>query len=121
MSGRDEGGCCWYWRAWTDGSPNSQSHGKHRHSHLYVTQQGDEEINKRFYLLFAIYQEAVAREIGADRFVVSSSKESLEAATNSLDLILNTVSANHDLNLYLPLLVRSDLLIAFVSWFISGG
>ena len=65
-------------------------------------------------MLFAIYQEAVAREIGADRFVVSSSKESLEAATNSLDLILNTVSANHDLNLYLPLLVRSDLSIAFV-------
>ena len=52
-------------------------------------------------------QEAVAREIGADRFVVSSSKESMEAATNSLDLILNTVSANHDINLYLPLLVRS--------------
>ena len=50
-------------------------------------------------------QEAVAREIGADRFVVSSSKESMEAATNSLDLILNTVSANHDINLYLPLLV----------------
>ena len=50
-------------------------------------------------------QEAVAREIGADRFVVSSSKESMEAATNSLDLILNTVSANHDVNLYLPLLV----------------
>ena len=65
-------------------------------------------------MLFVIHQEAVAREIGADRFVVSSSKESLEAATNSLDLILNTVSANHDLNLYLPLLVRSDLLIAFV-------
>ena len=47
----------------------------------------------------------MAREIGADRFVVSSSKESMEAATNSLDLILNTVSANHDVNLYLPLLV----------------
>ena len=50
----------------------------------------------------------VAREIGADRFVVSSSKESMEAATNSLDLIINTVSANHDVNLYLPLLVGYD-------------
>ena len=71
--------------------------------------------------LFLIHQEAVAREIGADSFVVSSSKESMEAATNSLDLILNTVSANHDLNLYLPLLVRSDLLIAAVFWYIPGS
>ena len=32
----------------------------------------------------------------------------MQAATNSLDLILNTVSANHDVNLYLPLLVGYD-------------
>ena len=56
-------------------------------------------------LFIFLIQEAVAREIGADKFVVSSSKESMQAATNSLDLILNTVSANHDVNLYLPLLV----------------
>merc|ERR1719208_192805 len=56
-------------------------------------------------------KEAVAREIGADRFVVSSSKESMEVATNSLDLILNTVSANHDVNLYLPLLASKGVIV----------
>ena len=39
---------------------------------------------------------------------MSTSKESMETAANSLNLIINTVSANHDLNLYLPLLVRYD-------------
>jgi hypothetical protein len=39
------------------------------------------------------------------RFVVSTDAESMTAAANSLDLILNTVSANHDLSHYLPLLV----------------
>ena len=50
-------------------------------------------------------KEAAAREIGADSFVVSTSKESMAAAAGSLDLILNTVSATHDVNTYLPLLV----------------
>ena len=31
----------------------------------------------------------------------------MKAAGMSLDLILNTVSAKHDLNLYLPLLVKT--------------
>ena len=56
-------------------------------------------------------KEAAAKEIGADHFVVSTSPESLSAAADSLDLILNTVSAQHDVNTYLPLLVgKSELL-----------
>ena len=39
------------------------------------------------------------------RFVVSTDPESMTAGANSLDLILNTVSANHDLTHYLSLLV----------------
>ena len=49
-------------------------------------------------------KEAAAKEIGADNFVVSTDPESMKAAAGSLDLILNTVSANHDVNTYLPLL-----------------
>ena len=52
-------------------------------------------------------KEAAAREIGADSFVVSTSKESMAAAAGSLHLIVNTVSAKFDANLYLPLLVSS--------------
>ena len=55
-------------------------------------------------------KEAAAREIGADSFVVSTSKESMAAAAGSLDLILNTVSATHDVNTYLPLLVSGKCL-----------
>ena len=51
-------------------------------------------------------KEAAAREIGADNFVVSTDPESRKAAVGSLDLILNTVSADHDINTYLPLLVH---------------
>ena len=37
------------------------------------------------------------REIGADNFVLSNKPESMAVAAKSLDLILNTVSADHDL------------------------
>jgi len=43
------------------------------------------------------HKETVAREIGADNFVLSNKPESMAAAAKSLDLILNTVSADHDL------------------------
>merc|ERR1711974_242595 len=46
-------------------------------------------------------KEAAAREIGADNFVVSTDSESMKTLAGSLDLILNTISANHDLNTYL--------------------
>ena len=56
-------------------------------------------------------KEAAAREIGADNFVVSTSAESMAAAAGSVDLILNTVAANHDLNTYLPLLAGGGVLV----------
>ena len=56
-------------------------------------------------------KEAAAREIGADNFVVSTSPESMAGAAGSLDLILNTVAANHDLNTYLPLLAGGGVLV----------
>merc|ERR1711872_324920 len=56
-------------------------------------------------------KEAAAREIGADNFVVSTDPESMAKAALSLDLILNTVSASHDLNHYLGLLDNKGVLV----------
>jgi len=49
-------------------------------------------------------KEAVAKEIGATDFVVSKDPESMKAAAGSLDLIIDTVSANHPVQDYLNLL-----------------
>ena len=62
-------------------------------------------------------KEAAAREIGADSFVVSTSRESMVAAAGSLDLILNTVSATHDLNTYLPLLVSGTMYLVEANFY----
>ena len=52
------------------------------------------------------------REIGADNFVLSNKPESMAVAAKSLDLILNTVSADHDL----AALIGHDILS-----YITGG
>ena len=56
-------------------------------------------------------KEAAAREIGADNFVISTDPASMKEAAGSLDLILNTVSADHNLNTYLPLLAARGVLV----------
>jgi len=56
-------------------------------------------------------KESAAKEIGADNFVVSKNAESMKAAEGSLDLIINTVSANHDINTYLPLLAAKGVIV----------
>merc|ERR1712126_361167 len=56
-------------------------------------------------------KKAAAMEIGADSFVVSTDPESMKAAAGSLDLILNTVSAEFDVNLYLPLLAPKGVIV----------
>lgn len=52
-----------------------------------------------------------ALELGADNFVVSSDAESMKAAAGSLDLILNTISADHQVSHYLPLLALSGTIV----------
>jgi uncharacterized zinc-type alcohol dehydrogenase-like protein len=49
-------------------------------------------------------KEADARKLGAHHFIVTKDPAQLEAAKNSFDFILDTVSAKHDFNLYLSLL-----------------
>jgi D-arabinose 1-dehydrogenase-like Zn-dependent alcohol dehydrogenase len=56
-------------------------------------------------------KEAQVIEKGADSFVNSSDKESMERETKKIDLIVNTVSANHDLTVYLPLLKRNGVIV----------
>jgi len=52
-----------------------------------------------------------ARRLGAHDFVVSVDPTSLDALANRFDLILDTVSAPHDLNAYLSLLRRDGALV----------
>lgn len=49
-------------------------------------------------------KEADAKELGAHKFVVTKDATSLTAVKNYFDFIIDTVSAQHDLNLYLGLL-----------------
>ncbi|RZK92387.1 MAG: NAD(P)-dependent alcohol dehydrogenase [Pedobacter sp.] len=49
-------------------------------------------------------KEAAAKELGAHHFVVTSDKAQLKAVQASFDFILDTVSAPHDMNMYLSLL-----------------
>jgi len=52
-------------------------------------------------------KEADAKKLGAHHFVVTSDEKQLEAVKGSFDFILDTVSAEHDFNMYLSLL-RTD-------------
>ena len=56
-------------------------------------------------------KESLAKEKGATHFVVSKDPESVKKCAGTCDLILNTVSANHDLNVYLPLLAKSGTIV----------
>jgi uncharacterized zinc-type alcohol dehydrogenase-like protein len=49
-------------------------------------------------------KEALAKEKGADFFCVSTDPDSMKANANKCDIILNTVSANHEAMTYMPLL-----------------
>ncbi len=49
-------------------------------------------------------KEEAAKALGAHRFVVTSDPEQLAAVTGTFDFILDTVSAKHDMDMYLALL-----------------
>lgn len=49
-------------------------------------------------------KEADAKALGALGILASSDAEAMQAATSSLDLIIDTVPAKHDINVYAPLL-----------------
>ena len=57
------------------------------------------------------HKEAMAKEIGATNFVISKDPESMKSAFGQLDLILNTVSADHDATVYMNLLSNEGTLV----------
>ena len=56
-------------------------------------------------------KEADARQLGADHFVLSSDVEEMKRIKKSFDLILDTVSAEHDINNYLAPLATNGTLV----------
>jgi uncharacterized zinc-type alcohol dehydrogenase-like protein len=56
-------------------------------------------------------KEELCKQKGATAFVCSTDPESIKKHAKTLDLILNTVSANHDINTYLPLLAKSGTIV----------
>jgi len=56
-------------------------------------------------------KEALAKEKGATHFCVSTDPDSLKAHFMTCDLILNTISANHDINVYMGLLAKLGTIV----------
>lgn len=56
-------------------------------------------------------KEQDARRLGAHHFIVTKDPKQLEKVTNYFDFILDTVSAPHDVNLYLSLLRRRGVMV----------
>ncbi|KAL3794934.1 hypothetical protein HJC23_004311 [Cyclotella cryptica] len=56
-------------------------------------------------------KESMAKEKGATGFVVTKSEESLKANAGTMDIIFNTISADHDINTYLPLLKTNGIMV----------
>lgn len=56
-------------------------------------------------------KEEDARKLGAHNFVVTTDAEQVKAATGTFDFILDTVSAEHDFNMYLSLLKTDGTMI----------
>jgi alcohol dehydrogenase (NADP+) len=56
-------------------------------------------------------KEADARRLGAKNFVVSTNRDAMKAVANSFSVILDTVAAAHDLNIYLGALRRDGTLV----------
>jgi len=56
-------------------------------------------------------KEEDARKLGAHNFVVTTDAKQVKAATGTFDFILDTVSAEHDFNMYLSLLKTDGTMI----------
>ena len=56
-------------------------------------------------------KEADARRLGADEVVLTRDPEALKPLANTFDFIIDTVSAEHDLNMFLALLKRDGNMV----------
>lgn len=56
-------------------------------------------------------KEKMAKEKGADEFVVSSDPKSMTSNKSKIDLIINTVSSKHEVSLYIDLLKTNGTIV----------
>lgn len=56
-------------------------------------------------------KEADARALGASGFVNTRDAEAVKAATGSFDILLDTISANHDYNAYLGMVTLNGVMV----------
>src|SRR5665213_1328049 len=56
-------------------------------------------------------KESDAKKLGAHKFILTSDKEQLKSVTKYFDFILDTVSADHDYNLYLGMLRTNGVMV----------
>lgn len=56
-------------------------------------------------------KEDAAKDLGAHHFVVTKHREHIKAVKGTFDFILDTVSADHDMNMYLSLLKTNGTMI----------
>ena len=56
-------------------------------------------------------KEELARRLGADQFIISKQSESMNTAGKSLDIVLDTVGADHDLMALTGLLKKKGVLV----------
>ncbi|HEC59256.1 hypothetical protein LCGC14_0505350 [marine sediment metagenome] len=56
-------------------------------------------------------KEEDAKTLGADKFLLSTDKDTMTQAASSFDLIIDTIPVKHDLNPYTPLLVLDGTLV----------
>jgi uncharacterized zinc-type alcohol dehydrogenase-like protein len=56
-------------------------------------------------------KEADAKRLGAQRFALTSDKETIKSLSNYFDFIIDTVSAPHDYNVYLGMLNTDGVMI----------
>ena len=56
-------------------------------------------------------KEVLAKKMGADHFVISKQPESMKTAKNSLDILLDTVGADHDIMTYFELMKKKGTVV----------
>ena len=51
-------------------------------------------------------KEALAKQVGADNYLISKDEESMAANAQTLDLVIDTIPMGHDINPYMNLLKK---------------
>uniref|UniRef100_A0A0C9QR47 TSA: Wollemia nobilis Ref_Wollemi_Transcript_13217_1318 transcribed RNA sequence n=1 Tax=Wollemia nobilis TaxID=56998 RepID=A0A0C9QR47_9CONI len=75
------------------------------------------KFGKAFGLNVTIFSTSASKKdealnlLGADKFIVSSDKEQMEASSKTLDFIIDTASGDHPIDLYMPLLKTAGVFV----------